>query len=76
MGSNLGESCSKGFTLFRLLWGRGAIPFICGGRLHLISHRWCRREETMERAFHGKEKKKGEVHVLLALGVKGRRWSN
>ena len=32
MGSNLGESCGKGFTLLRLLWGRGAIPFICAIR--------------------------------------------
>ena len=59
-----------------LLWGRGAIPFICGGRLHLVSRRWCWRENSARRVVQGKEKKMGEVQVLLVVGVKGRRWSS
>ncbi|RVW69927.1 MOB kinase activator-like 1A [Vitis vinifera] len=74
LGSDPGEVCGKGFTqLCSCCCGvGGAIPFICGGRLHLVSRRWCWRENSARRWFKEGEED-GEVHVLLVVGIKGRR---
>ena len=60
----------------QIVVGWGAMPFNCGGKLHLILCRWCRREENAGWANQGSEKKRREIYALLAMGVKGRRWSN
>ena len=65
MGSNLGEACGKGFTLLRLLWGRGAIHSFVVGDSTLFPIGSADGKKLWGRCFKGRRRRGGKFTCCL-----------